>query len=105
VTLAVTFKPCPHGAGILKASRFVRQNPEIQVFQRRDHFLCIIIGKNRIRMNLKKIEIIQNWQTPFYLINVQAFIKFSNFYRCFIRDFSNIIALMVALTRMEIRFH
>jgi hypothetical protein len=56
-------------------------------------------------MNPKKIEIIQNWQIPFCLIDVQVFIRFSNFYRRFIRDFSKIIALMVALTRKKVRFH
>jgi hypothetical protein len=56
-------------------------------------------------MNSKKIKTIQNWQTPSCLTNVQAFVKFSNFYRRFIRNFSKIIALMVALTRKEVRFY
>jgi hypothetical protein len=68
-------------------------------------FLDVIIGKDGIRMNPQKIEIIQNWQIPSCLTDVQAFIRFSNFYRRFIRDFSKIIALMIVLTRKEIRFH
>jgi hypothetical protein len=67
--------------------------------------LGVIIGKNGIRMDPKKIEIIQNWQTPSCLTDVQAFVGFSNFYRRFVRDFSKIIALMIALTRREVRFH
>jgi hypothetical protein len=75
-----------------------------EFFKNETIFLDVIVGRNGIRMNFKKIEIIQNWQIPFCLINVQAFIEFSNFYRRFIKNFSKIIALMVALTRKEIRF-
>jgi hypothetical protein len=77
----------------------------MRVFQKRNHFLDIIIGKNEIRMNPKKIKTIQNWQTPSCLTNVQAFVEFSNFYRRFVRNFSKIIAPIVALTRKEVRFH
>jgi hypothetical protein len=56
-------------------------------------------------MNPKKIKTIQNWQTPSCLINIQAFVEFGTFYQRFIKDFSKIIALMVALTRKEVRFH
>jgi hypothetical protein len=76
-----------------------------EFFKNETIFLGIIVGKNEIRMNFKKIETIQNWQTPSCLIDVQAFIKFSNFYRRFVRNFSKIIASMVALTRKKIRFY
>jgi hypothetical protein len=76
-----------------------------EFFKNEAIFLSVIIERNGIRMNPKKIKIIQNWQIPFCLTDVQAFIEFSNFYRRFVRDFSKIIALMVVLTRKEIRFH
>ncbi|CAJ2502650.1 Uu.00g100440.m01.CDS01 [Anthostomella pinea] len=55
-------------------------------------------------MDPKKIKTIQNWQSLSCLTDVQAFIGFSNFYRRFVKDFSKIIALMVALTRKGMRF-
>jgi hypothetical protein len=75
-----------------------------EFFKNETIFLGVIVGRNKIRMNPKKIEIIQNWQTLSCLTDVQAFIGFSNFYRRFIKDFSKIIASMVVLTRKEIRF-
>jgi hypothetical protein len=76
-----------------------------EFFKNETIFLGVIIGKNEIRMNPKKIEIIQKWQTPFCLINIQALVGFGNFYRRFIRNFSKIIALIVALTRKKVRFY
>jgi hypothetical protein len=76
-----------------------------EFFKNETIFLGVIVGKDGIRMDPQKIETIQNWQIPSCLTDVQAFIGFSNFYRRFVRDFSKIIAPMVALTRKEIRFH
>jgi hypothetical protein len=89
----------------LKQAGLYAKIQKCEFFKNEIIFLGVIVGKNEIRMNSKKIKIIQNWQTLFCLINVQAFIGFSNFYRRFIRDFSKIIALIVALTRKEVRFH
>jgi hypothetical protein len=56
-------------------------------------------------MDPTKIETIQNWEAPTCLTDVQAFVGFSNFYRRFIRDFSKIIAPMVALTKKGVKFN
>jgi hypothetical protein len=99
-----------HLSHIRKMLEFLRQAglyakiQKCEFFKNETIFLGVIVGRNGIRMDPKKIEIIQNWQISFCLINIQAFIEFSNFYQRFIRNFSKIIALMVALTRKEIRF-
>jgi hypothetical protein len=67
-------------------------------------FLGMIVGAEGIRMDPAKVRTIQEWQTPTCLTDVQAFIGFGNFYRRFIRDFSKIIAPMVALTRKGVKF-
>ena len=41
-------------------------------------YLGLIISKDGIRMDPKKIETIQNWNTPENLKDVQAFIGFAN---------------------------
>ena len=51
------------------------------------NYLGLIISTKGICMALKKVEAIQNWETPTCIRNVQTFIRFANFYRCFIRAF------------------
>ena len=75
-----------------------------EFFKSETTFLGVIVGRNGIRMDPKKIEAIQKWETPSCLTDVQAFIGFANFYRRFIRGFSKIIAPMVALTRKGTKF-
>jgi hypothetical protein len=89
----------------LKQAGLYTKIQKCEFFKNETIFLGVIIEKNRIRMNPKKIKIIQNWQTPSYLTNVQAFVGFNNFYQRFIRNFSKVIASMVALTRKEVRFY
>jgi hypothetical protein len=75
-----------------------------EFFKEETTFLGVIVGREGIRMDPKKIQTIQEWNTPSCLTDVQAFIGFSNFYRRFIRDFSKIIAPLVALTRKGVKF-
>lgn len=58
-------------------------------------YLGLIISTDGIRMDPKKVEAVQNWETPTCIKDVQAFIGFANFYRRFIRVFSNIIRPMI----------
>jgi hypothetical protein len=64
----------------LKQAGLYAKIQKCEFFKNETIFLGVIIGRNEIRMNPKKIETIQNWQTPSCLINVQAFIGFNNFY-------------------------
>ena len=52
-----------------------------EFFKEETTFLGVIVGREGIRMDPRKIETIQEWKTPSCLTNVQAFIRFSNFYR------------------------
>ncbi len=67
-------------------------------------FLGLLVGKDGIRMDPKKIEAIQEWKTPRSIRDVQSFIGFANFYRRFIRDFSAVIRPMMQLTRKDTPF-
>lgn len=67
-------------------------------------FLGMIVGANGIRMDPAKVKTIEEWEKPTCLTDVQAFIGFGNFYRRFVKDFSKIIAPMVALTRKGVKF-
>ena len=62
-------------------------------------FLNVIISESDFRMNSKKMKIIVNWIISINLKEVQNFVKFANFYRRFIKNFSKIIRFLMKLTR------
>ena len=54
-------------------------------------FLSLLDRKDGIRMDPKKIEVIQELKTPRSMRDVQLFVGFANFYRRFIQNFSTVI--------------
>lgn len=61
-------------------------------------FLGSIIGHSTIRMDPKKVTAVAEWPTPKTKKEVQAFLGFANYYRRFIRDYSEIAIPMTRLT-------
>ena len=55
-------------------------------------------------MDLKKVEVVQNWETRTYIRDVQAFIGFANFYCHFIRAFSNVVCPIIATIKKNTTF-
>jgi len=62
-------------------------------------FLGYVIGRNGIEMANNKVEAVLDWKTPKSLTEVQSFLGFTNFYRCFIRDYSRIARPLTELTK------
>ena len=56
-------------------------------------------------MDPKKVEAVQNWETPTCMRDVRAFIGFANFYLRFIRAFSDIVRPMIATIKKNTTFH
>ena len=67
-------------------------------------FLGLLVGKDGIRMDPKKIEAVQDWAVPQSVKDIQSFIGFANFYRRFIKDFSKVTWPMIDLTRKNTHF-
>ena len=57
----------------------------------------IILGKG-LSMDPKKIQTILDWSAPSSVRDVQCFLGFANFYRIFIKNYSNIAAPLTKLT-------
>ncbi len=68
-------------------------------------YLRLIVKRNEIKMNSKKIEIILQWSTSENLKQIQEFLKFCNFYRRFIRNFVKIVKSLIKLTRKNVVFN
>ena len=58
----------------------------------------MIIGQGEIKMDKKKLEAIEKWKPPTSVKEIRSFTGFTNFYRKFIPDFSNIVAPLNLLT-------
>ena len=54
-------------------------------------------------MDPEKIRIVRDWQTPERLFDIHSFLGFANFYRCFIRGYSDIVRPLIKLTRKGVK--
>ena len=62
-------------------------------------YLGIIIITNRIKMDAKKVEVIQKWESLLSVKDVQAFLGFAKFYCQFIPKFSKKVKPLNKLTK------
>ncbi len=67
-------------------------------------FLKFIVTSQSLRMNLKKIKAVTTWSISKSKIEVQFFLEFANFYRCFIEKYFRIVLLLMNLTKKNISF-
>jgi hypothetical protein len=58
----------------------------------------IISAGEGIKINPGKVEAIKKWEAPIIVKKVRSFIGFSNFYRDFIENFSEVAAPLMLLT-------
>ncbi len=67
-------------------------------------FLKVIVSELDLRMNLSKVTVIVSWITSINLKKIQSFVRFVNFYRCFIKNFSKLVKSFTQLTRKNTSF-
>ncbi len=67
-------------------------------------FLEVIVLEQDLCINFIKVKVIVNWATSINLKEIQSFVKFINFYRCFIKDFSKLVKSFTQLTKKNTSF-
>ncbi len=67
-------------------------------------FLKVVVLKLDLRMNFSKVKVIVSWTTLINLKEIQSFMRFVNFYHCFIRNFLKLVKSFTQLTRKNISF-
>jgi len=72
--------------------------------QQKTEFLGLLISANRVEMDPVKLTGVKDWPTPKKLKEVQAFIGFANFYRRFIKNFSEIARPLNNLAKKDTPF-
>jgi hypothetical protein len=70
----------------------------------RIEYLGVIISHNKVEMDLVKIAGVADWPMPSNKKEVQSFVGFVNFYRCFIPGFSHHTHALFDLTMKDVRF-
>jgi len=80
--------------------------PEKCEFQKTTiEYLSVIISHNRVSMDPVKIAGVQEWPAPTNKKEVQSFLGFTNFYRRFIKGFSEHARPLFDLTRNDIKWN
>jgi len=51
--------------------------------------LGVIVGNGQVKMEQEKIKAVKEWKTPTKVKDVKSFLRFANFYRQFIHNFSH----------------
>ena len=67
-------------------------------------FLEVIVSKQDLCMNSSKMIVIVNWTTSINLKEIQSFVRFVNFYRCFIKNFFKLVKSFTQLIRKDTFF-
>lgn len=78
----------------LKPSKCVFHVQEVE-------FLGFVLGVNGVRMDPKKVESVTSWPTPRSPHDVRMFLGLANFYRRFIKGFSQLAAPLTRLLKKE----
>ena len=88
---------------LTKADLWVK--PEKTEFYKQEiEFLGFIVGKDRIKMDPKKVEAVITWPTPKSVKDIQSFLGFANFYQRFIKDYSKEAEPLTRMTQKDIAF-
>jgi len=67
--------------------------------QKENPFLGIIVSYETLAMDLKKLDVIANWEPPRDVRGMWRFLGFMGFYRHFIIEYSEVVQPLLSLTR------
>jgi len=66
-------------------------------------FLGVVIGPNRIEIEKEKVKGVLSWLEPKNVKDIRKFLGLTNYYRRFIKDFTQVARPMNMLTRKDIK--
>lgn len=88
----------------LKQSGLQIDIKKCEFHQKSVKFLGLIITTEGIKMDPSKLQVIEDWETPKNVKDVQRFIGFINYYRRFIQNFGSIVIPLTDLTKKDNKF-
>ena len=84
---------------ILRKEKLIAKHPKCSFYQTSLPFLGHILGADGLRVDPKKIQVVQEWPTPANVNHVQQFLGLANFFRDFVQGYSQLSAPLTDLTR------
>ena len=70
---------------------------------RKIRFLGVVIGPNGIEMEKKKVDGVLSWPEPKNVKDVRKFLGLANYYRRFIKDFTQVARPINVLTKKDVK--
>ena len=67
-------------------------------------FLGVVIGPNGIEIEKEKVDGVLSWPEPKNVKDVRKFLGLANYYRRFIKDFTQVARPINVLTRKDIKW-
>jgi len=68
---------------------------------RKIEFLGVVIGPNGIEIEAEKVDGVLSWPQPKNVKDVRKFLDLANYYRRFIKDFTQVARPMNVLTQKD----
>ena len=65
-------------------------------------YLGYVLSPSGLTMSDAKVKTIQEWPEPKKVKDIQSFLGFANFYRCFIFNYSDIVILLTHLPEFSL---
>ena len=65
-------------------------------------FLGYVVSAQRVQIEEEKINVVKNWPEPKSIHDIQVFLGFAHFHRCFIQSFKRIAALLTSMLKMSL---
>jgi len=82
-----------HKAGLYaKAEKYEFHSDSVE-------YLGYVLSPSGLTMSDTKVKTIQEWPEPKKIKDIQSFLDFTNFYKCFIFNYSDIVIQLTCLTR------
>jgi len=68
-------------------------------------FLGVVIELDGMKMEKEKVQRVMDWPVPRSVKNVQKFLRLTNYYRQFIKDFAKVAKPLHEITRKDVKWN
>ncbi len=83
---------------------FCRKNKRIEFAQEEIDFPWHILSREAVRLDPKKLQAIRDWKILVTVKGIRSFLSLANFYRKFIKSFSQLLKLLSDLLKTKLSF-